>query len=94
MKSDTSMTGEELGLKILKGLQQLKAGQFRVAYSPVATARNKLGMTQEEFAKLLNVSVRTLQGWEQGLKQPAGAARSLIRIAVAQPDMVREVLAA
>ncbi len=94
MKSNQSMTGEELGQMILKGLQQVKAGQFRVAYSPVTAARTKLGMTQEEFAKLLSVSVRTLQGWEQGLKQPAGAARSLIRVAVARPDVVREVLAA
>jgi len=94
MKSNHSMNGEDLGQMILKGLKQVKEGQFSVVYSPVTAARTKLGMTQEEFAKLLSVSVRTLQGWEQGLKQPAGAARSLIRVAVARPDVVREVLAA
>jgi putative transcriptional regulator len=93
VKAD-SMTGEELGLEILQGLRDIKAGRFRVAYSPVKNARDKLGMTQVEFAKLLGVSARTLEGWEQGIKKPSGAAMSLIAIATARPDVVREVLAA
>jgi len=42
------MTGEELGLKILKSLQHLNAGQFRVTYSPVTAARAMLAMIQED----------------------------------------------
>lgn len=35
-------------------------------------------MKAAQFASLLGVSVRTLQGWEQGRKQPSGAARTLL----------------
>ncbi len=65
-----------------------------IAFSPIKHARDKLGMTQVEFAKMLGVSKRTLEGWEQGTKKPSGAAISLIRLAVARPEVVREVLAA
>ena len=51
-------------------------------------------MTQSEFAALMGVSMRTLQGWGQGIKKPNATARSLIAIAAARPDVVREVLAA
>ena len=93
MKAD-SMTGEELGLEILQGLRDMKAGRFRVAYSPVKNARDRSGMTQVEFAKLLGVSARTLEGWEQGIKKPSGAAVALIKVATVRPDALREALAA
>lgn len=48
-------------------------------------------VTQAEFAKLLGVSKRTLQEWEQGRKQPSGAARTLIAIAEQRPEVLREL---
>ena len=39
------------------------------------------GLTQQKYAALLGVSLRTLQEWEQGRKNPAGAARTLLKIA-------------
>lgn len=42
-------------------------------------ARASTGLSQAEFAKLLGVSKRTLQEWEQGRKQPTGAAKPLLR---------------
>jgi len=48
-----------------------------------------VGMSQSEFARLLGVSIRTLQDWEQGRREPSGAARMLLRIAVQSPDVVR-----
>jgi putative transcriptional regulator len=48
-------------------------------------------LSQTEFAQLLGVSVRTLQGWEQGRKQPTGAARTLIALAQRHPDILREL---
>jgi putative transcriptional regulator len=38
------------------------------------------------------VSVRTLQGWEQGRKQPSGAARTLLAIANKNPKVLLEVM--
>jgi DNA-binding transcriptional regulator YiaG len=40
---------------------------------------------------LLGVSVRTLQDWEQGWREPSGAAKTLLRIAARTPDAVRAV---
>ncbi|WP_152807969.1 helix-turn-helix domain-containing protein [Rugamonas rivuli] len=43
-------------------------------------------MTPTEFAELLGISVRTLEDWEQGHRQPEGAARTLLAIALDNPD--------
>ena len=51
-------------------------------------ARSRTGLSQEEFARLLGVSVRTLQDWEQGRREPTGAARMLLRVACTYPDVL------
>jgi putative transcriptional regulator len=58
-------------------------------FSVFASTRMKAGLTQRQFAKLLGVSVRTLQEWEQGRKQPSGAAKTLLRIAQLQPEVLK-----
>ena len=63
----------------------MKRGQVTVVYSPVIAARQNSQLSQAQFAQLLGVSVRTLQGWEQGRKQPSGAARTLITLAQRNP---------
>ncbi|MCU0974402.1 MAG: helix-turn-helix domain-containing protein [Burkholderiales bacterium] len=42
--------------------------------------RHRTRLSQTQFAQLLNVSVRTVQNWEQGRRRPTGPAVSLIRI--------------
>ena len=49
------------------------------------------GLSQSQFAALLGVSIRTLQGWEHGRKQPSGAARTLLAIASTNPKAVLAV---
>ena len=46
----------------------------------------RLHMSQGAFAKLLGVSVRVVQSWEQGDKKPSGAARRLLQVAEKNPD--------
>ena len=54
-------------------------------------ARAATGLSQAQFARLLGVSVRTLQEWEQGRKSPSGAAATLLRIAERRPEVLKEV---
>lgn len=60
----------------------------------VFQARLKLKRSQAEFAKMIGVSVRTLQQWEQGRREPSGAAKALIEIAIREPRAVQRALSA
>ena len=84
--------------ELLQSVRDIKAGKVgrvtTVEVSPLATSRLRIGLSQSEFAKLLGVSLRTLQEWEQGRRAPSGAAKSLITIAIKKPDVLKELLAA
>jgi putative transcriptional regulator len=88
--------GEALGLKLLQSVREMKASRAaritKVEPNDVAQARHNTGLSQAEFAEVLSISKRTLQEWEQGRRQPSGAAQTLIRIAKRHPDVVREAL--
>ncbi len=90
-------TREDLGLKLLQSVREMKAGQAaritKVELNDVAQARLGTGLSQTQFAEALSISKRTLQEWEQGRRSPSGAAQALIRIAMRHPEVVREVLA-
>ncbi|MFG6440814.1 helix-turn-helix domain-containing protein [Roseateles sp. LKC17W] len=93
--TDAELTAYEakrdLAAELLQSVREMKAGQVRVISSPVIEARNKTGLSQSQFAALMGVSVRTLQGWEQGRKQPSGAARTLLAIASTNPKALLAV---
>ncbi|MFH1985177.1 MAG: NadS family protein [Pseudomonadota bacterium] len=52
----------------------------------------KLNVSQNEFALMIGVSVRTLQNWEQGRRKPEGPAKALLRIASKNPSAVLDAL--
>lgn len=81
----------DLAAELLESVQQMKAGRTQVVSSPAIEARERTGLSQSQFAALLGVSVRTLQGWEQGRKQPSGAARTLLTIARTNPKALLAV---
>jgi putative transcriptional regulator len=97
-KSSNSMSGEELGMKLLGAVREMKAdlrGRTTVVTpNEVAAARLQTGLSQSQFAKALHISARTLQDWEQGRRQPSGAAQALIQIAYRHPEVIREGLSA
>ena len=88
-----SRKSREIGAEILQGLREIRRGEYgRVINVPdVARIREKTGLSQARFAKLLGVSVRTLQDWEQGRRAPSGAARTLLMVAARNPRALLEV---
>jgi putative transcriptional regulator len=95
-KSIDDSSKAEFGLKLLESVRQMNAGKFarvtHVQLNEVAEARLKTGLSQSEFADALSISKRTLQEWEQGRRNPSGAAQALIRIAQKHPKIVRASL--
>lgn len=59
----------------------------------VRAIRDKLQKSQSEFARMIGVSVSTLQNWEQGRRQPEGPARALLVVAAKAPKVVAKALA-
>ena len=83
----------DIGKEILDGIRHLKRGQVGrvIHFPPVADIRQRVGLSQSEFAALLGVSVRTLQEWEQGRRIPSGPARTLLAIAHKNPKALLDV---
>jgi len=54
--------------------------------------RRDLAVSQGQFARMIGVSVTTLQNWEQGRRHPRGPARALLKIASANPRAVLDAL--
>ena len=83
--------------EVLDSVHEIKAGGGkRVTVeprSPTARARLQSGLTQAQFASLLGVSKRTLEQWEQGRREPSGAAKTLIRVAELYPEVLRDLAA-
>ncbi len=61
----------------------------KLSSADVAALRAKMNFSQAVFAHYLNVSVKTVQSWEQG-KQPSGAALKLLTIAKKNPKILIE----
>lgn len=58
----------------------------------VVRVRNRLGLSQNKFARLLGISENTLQNWEQGRRKPGGAAKVLLKVAARHPQIILEVV--
>ncbi len=80
---------------LLESVRQMKAGKparaTRVKVPGAAETRGRVGLSQAEFAGLLGVSKRTLQEWEQGRREPTGAAKALLRVVYAHPEVLLEL---
>jgi putative transcriptional regulator len=83
---------EQFKQDLLKSVKQMRQGEAaRVTHVKVpqaAEARSRTGLSQEQFARLLGVSARTLQDWEQGRREPTGAAKTLLRVAYEHPEVL------
>ncbi len=75
-----------------KQRERLLRGRI-VGGEDVIALRRFVGLTQEQFAQALGISVHTLRNWEQGRRSPEGPALALLRIAARHPRVLRENLA-
>ncbi len=89
------MSDRNIGQEILEGIEEIKAFKkgkvslrTRTLKEPASSKkiREKLKLSQVDFASLMGVSVRTVQDWEQGRRMPKGPAKSLLRIAAQTPE--------
>ena len=80
----------DIGQELLDGIAAIKKGKGKrktLQLPPnVKSIRDKMGLSQYAFAGLLGVSVRTLQEWEQGRRNPKGPAQALLRVADRHPE--------
>jgi len=87
----------DLGEELLQAVGEMKSGKagkvHKVTIQPVVEARIAAGFSQADFARLLGVSKRTLQEWEQGRRKPSKAAITLLRIALKHPDVLQDLAA-
>jgi putative transcriptional regulator len=61
--------------------------------SPVKVLRQRLGMTQVEFAEAFGLPVSTLRDWEQHRSTPDAPARALLRAIQREPETMQRLLA-
>ncbi|MEO0510731.1 MAG: helix-turn-helix domain-containing protein [Verrucomicrobiota bacterium] len=75
---------------VMKG--EMVPGRVRVLEGPnlAKSAREKLNMTQQQFADTLETSVSTVRSWEQGTRAPSPAAHLLLKVANKHPETVLE----
>ncbi|MFN0128750.1 MAG: helix-turn-helix domain-containing protein [Verrucomicrobiales bacterium] len=76
---------------ILRG-KKPSARTTNLQWPDAKAVREKLGLSQLQFAALIGISPRTLQNWEQGHRRPEGTARALLRVAESHPEAVLDAL--
>jgi putative transcriptional regulator len=83
------------GAELLNAAKQMKARKKGRVYTPeqllAISARKSVNLTQKEFAQLLNVSIDSIQDWEQGRRSPRGAAKTLLRVAQSHPKVLGQI---
>ncbi|MEJ7138800.1 NadS family protein [Amphibiibacter pelophylacis] len=85
-------------MQSLKEAREIARGEapasrrFTVAAPDVKAVRDQMGLSQSEFARLMQVSVKTLQNWEQRRRQPTGPAAALLRIVSMAPEVALRTL--
>ena len=78
------------GGAILRGEKEASR-RFEYTAPDVKEIRRRYELSQSQFALMLGISIKTLQNWEQGRRNPRGPARVLLQVAEKHPDAIRDV---
>lgn len=76
----------------VQGKITLESREIEVSRSEVRAIRQQYALSQQDFARLFGISVRTLQKWEQGRRLPQGPAKVLLNVIAKNPQAVWDVL--
>lgn len=76
----------------VRGEITLESRVIEVSRPEVKAIRQQYLLSQQDFARLFGISVRTLQKWEQGSRLPQGAAKVLLNVIAKNPKAVWDVL--
>lgn len=79
--------------RAMKRSQRARLMKGQAQSGDIVALRAFVGLTQEDFARALGISVYTLRNWEQGRRKPEGPAMALLRIAARHPKIIRENVA-
>lgn len=93
---DRLKAGLEDGIAFARGNLTLRTSNVPSAPPSLGRAevlqlRTELRMSQGLFARTLNVSIKTVQSWEQGERRPSRAALRLLQILRNQPEVVAQL---
>lgn len=89
---DRLMQGVKQGAEYLKGTcGPARTCKVTVRVPDIKGIREKLKVSQTEFAQMMGISVRTLQNWEQKRRVPDGPSRILLELAAVYPKEVQAV---
>lgn len=92
-KTESSIvTGMKEAVLYAKGELEGKKHDILLPTVDVHKARDRLKLTQKQFATTFGVSIATLRNWEQGRRFPTGAAKVLLNIIQKEPELVKRVL--
>jgi len=80
---------------IRQALQEAKNGVAGHVTAPeqilIRQAREKTGLNQEKFARMIATPVATLRDWEQGRFTPPGGVMCLLRLLIRRPELIQEL---
>jgi putative transcriptional regulator len=95
--SDEDFKGVMEGLgevaAFLRGEELPGVGVHIPAELDVRAIRDKLGLTQTEFARRYGFSAARVRDWEQGRRAPDSGVRAYLKVIAAEPALVERVLA-
>jgi putative transcriptional regulator len=83
---DSVMTGLQEVLAYVNGDETVVHRVIKVNPADVKTACKKVGLSRDDFARAFGLSASTLRKWENGERQPTGAARALLTIISREPE--------
>lgn len=89
---NTKMVDETTETDISKHIAQDHTDAMNDVAKYARRVRNKLGLSQTELSKRIDVSLDTIRNWEQGKRSPTGAAKALLKILDNSPEIALQAL--